>query len=388
MFYGVLNLSLVGYVVMTLVLTHITIVAVTVFLHRAQAHSSLKINPYLSHFFRFWLWLTTGMVTKAWVAIHRKHHARCETVDDPHSPQVLGISKVLWEGAELYRRESNNIETLERYGNGTPDDWLETHVYSSLARYGIFIMLGIDLFLMGIPGLAVWAIQMMWIPFFAAGVINGIGHYWGYRNFECLDAARNIVPWGILIGGEELHNNHHTYPTSAKLSVKWWEFDIGWLYIKLFSYLHLVEIKRIPPKVHLARNKVIVDTDTLKAVLANRFQILADYKNQVIIPVFREEKQKVKGYKRKLFEQLKFALIREESLVDMQSKQRLAGIFETSQTLGQVYQYRQKLQAIWGKTAATQRELVEALQEWCKQAESTGIIVLKRFACELKQYSV
>lgn len=386
MLYGLLNLSFWGYVIAALVLTHITIASVTIYLHRHQAHGALKLHAIPSHFFRFWLWLTTGMITKGWVSIHRKHHARCETKEDPHSPQVLGISTVLWQGVELYRREHSNAETLERFGHGTPDDWLERNVYTPHPKSGILLLYLVDLLLFGVPGITIWAIQMLWIPFFAAGVVNGIGHYWGYRNFECADASTNISPWGIIIGGEELHNNHHTYPTSAKLSVKWWEFDIGWMYISLLQMIGLAEVKRTPPKAVLNVNKSIVDADTLKGVLSNRFQILADYTKEVILPVYNEEKRKADERKRNLLAQIKNSMVRADSLVDEQSKLRLKTFLENSAALNQVYQFRLKLQDIWSKTTATQRELIDALQEWCKQADATGINVLQRFSKELRHY--
>src|SRR5512143_1921490 len=242
MFSGVFDLPWWGYVVVALALTHVTIAGVTIFLHRCQAHRALDLHPIPSHFFRFWLWLTTGMITKEWAAIHRKHHAKCETPEDPHSPQVLGINRVLWGGVLLYRNESKNRETMERYGHGTPDDWLEHKLYTPYNFAGVALMALIDVALFGlVPGLAIFAVQMVWIPFWAAGVINGIGHYWGYRNFGCADASTNIVPWGILIGGEELHNNHHAYATSAKLSNKWYEFDIGWMYIRILESLRLAQ---------------------------------------------------------------------------------------------------------------------------------------------------
>lgn len=389
MLYGLLNLSFWGYVAATLILTHITIIGVTVYLHRHQAHRALNLHPWPSHFFRFWLWLTTGMRTKDWAAIHRKHHARCETVEDPHSPQILGIKKVLWEGAELYRQEGRNAETLSRYGYGTPDDWIERKLYTPHSDKGIFLMLGIDLLLFGVPGLTIWAIQMMWIPLFAAGVINGIGHYWGYRNFECGDAARNIVPWGILIGGEELHNNHHTFGTSAKLSVKWWEFDLGWLYIQLLSALKLAKVKKLPPKLILMQGKKSVDVDTLKALLANRLSVLAHYTEEVILPVFNEVK-KCKFIKESgdNLRRAKTLLKQADCLIDESGKQSLGQFLEDKQALKTVYDYRQALQAIWSKTTATQKELVDALQEWCKQAEDSGIETLRQFVAKLRCYAV
>lgn len=386
MLYGYLDLPWWGYIVYTLVCTHITIVAVTVFLHRCQAHRALEVHPALSHFFRAWLWLTTGMSTRAWAAIHRKHHAKCETEEDPHSPQILGLKQVLFEGAELYRAEAKNEETIERYGKGTPNDWLENKVYSPHSSKGFMITLVVNVFLLGIPGLTVWAIQMAWIPFLAAGVINGIGHYFGYRNFECPDAATNIVPWGILIGGEELHNNHHTFPTSAKLSVKWWEFDIGWLYIKLFSALGLVKVKRLPPKEMSIPNKAMIDLDTLKAVINGRFQLMAQYSKNVIMPVFNQEKDKVDSLC--CLSRIKTSLIRDESLVDPAGRKRLEAFLAKTQQLKIVYQFRKALQEIWQRTTATQKELLDALQDWCKQAEATGIKCLQEFVTYLRGYSL
>lgn len=384
MLYGLLNLSFWGYVIATLILTHITILGVTIFLHRHQAHRGLELHPILSHFFRFWLWLTTGMVTKEWAAIHRKHHAKCETEEDPHSPQIKGLKKILWEGAELYRAEAKNKETIERYGQGTPDDWIERNVYSRYSGKGIILMAIIDLLLFGVPGITIWAIQMIWIPFHAAGVINGIGHYWGYRNFECKDASTNLIPWGIWIGGEELHNNHHTFGTSAKFSVKWWEFDLGWAYIKLFSWLGLAKVKRLPPKVKIESNKLAVDMETVRAIVANRFQVMADYSKEVVLPVLRTEKQKACAATQTLFKRAKGLLVREASLIEPADKQRLSQLLEKNEKLNLVYQHGQKLQEIWSRSTASQRELLEALQAWCKQAESAGIDALNRFANYLR----
>jgi len=388
MLHGILNLSYWGDVVAALVMTHITIAAVTIYLHRCQAHRALELHPAVSHFFRFWLWLTTGMTTKNWVAIHRKHHARCETPEDPHSPQVLGLNNVLFEGAELYRKAGENKETLTRYGQGTPDDWLENKLYSPYSAKGIFLMLFIDLLLFGLPGITIWAVQMAWIPFFAAGVINGIGHYFGYRNFECADAARNVFPWGILIGGEELHNNHHTFATSAKLSVKWWEFDIGWAYIRCLQALGLAKVKRVPPKLSQNRVNAVIDCETLATIIANRFQVMSHYSREVILPVLKEEKQKTKAVSRTLFRRAKVLLVRSEAIMDENGKQGVAEVLESNQTLALVYQYRIKLQDIWNRTTANQKELLDALQEWCKQAEATGIAALRNFSASLSRYSV
>lgn len=386
MLYGYLNLPWWGYVVYTLICTHITIAAVTIYLHRYQAHRSLELHPVVSHFFRAWLWLTTGMNTKAWAAIHRKHHAKCETEDDPHSPQILGLSQVLFEGAELYKLEAKNQETLDRYGKGTPDDWMERNLYTPYSSKGFLITLAVNLFLLGIPGVTVWAIQMMWIPFFAAGVINGVGHYFGYRNFECPDAARNVFPWGILIGGEELHNNHHTYPTSAKLSVKWWEFDIGWLYIKTMSLLGLAKVKRLPPRELLVTGKRKIDVDTLTAVINNRFQLMTQYSKKVIMPIFNQEKNRIDT--NDSTSEIKISLIRDESLVRDSERKRLELFLAKTQNLQTAYQFRKKLQGIWAKTTASQKELIDALQEWCKQAEGTGIKRLQDFVRYLQSYTL
>ncbi|MEW6354320.1 MAG: fatty acid desaturase [Pseudomonadota bacterium] len=385
---GLLNLTLWGYVAAALLLTHITIAGVTIFLHRHQAHRALDLHPAVSHFFRFWLWLTTGMVTKEWAAIHRKHHAKCETPDDPHSPQVLGIHKVLWEGAELYRAEAKNQNTLEKFGHGTPDDWLERNLYTRHSGKGVVLMLFIDLALFGIPGITIWAVQMLWIPFFAAGVINGIGHYWGYRNYECPDAARNIVPWGILIGGEELHNNHHTYASSAKLSSKWWEFDIGWLYIRTLEILKLARVKKVAPKPVVVAHKHAVDMDTLRALITNRFRVMSHYARDVLAHVHREELRRADLATRALLKRARALLVREESLMDEEAKQKLETVLRHSQSLHIVYQYKQRLQEIWKRSTETQENLLHALQEWCRQAEATGIKSLQDFAQRLRCYSL
>lgn len=290
MIYGILNLSLWGYVIATIVLTQITIAAVTIYLHRNQTHRALTLHPIISHFFRFWLWLTTGMITAEWVAIHRKHHATCDIEGDPHSPKVLGLKKVFWQGAELYRDAAKDREMIAKYSHGTPNDWVERNIYTKLSSKGILLMLLINLVLFGLPGISIWAIQMMWIPVHAAGVINGIGHYFGYRNFECPDAATNIIPWGFWIGGEELHNNHHTFASSAKFSIKWWEFDIGWFYIRCLSFLGLAKVKKLPPKLARDAGKLHIDLDTVKAVISNRFQIMSHYYHRVVRPILKHER--------------------------------------------------------------------------------------------------
>ena len=383
---GLLDLNGWQLVLVTLALTHVTIVAVTVFLHRSQAHRALDLHPVLSHFFRLWLWLTTGMVTREWVAVHRRHHAKCETPEDPHSPQVLGLSKVLWEGAELYRGALHDEAQIAKYSHGTPDDWLERHLYGRLRWQGVAVMLMIDFALFGVLGVAVWAVQMIWIPFWAAGVINGVGHFWGYRNFESPDAATNISPWGILIGGEELHNNHHAFPSSAKLSSRWWEFDIGWFYIRLFEILGLARVRRVARQPVIDAGKTVVDMDTVKAVVSHRMHVLARYAREVVKPVARKELCHDENSCRRLARQARRLLVREESRLDPRSRARLAHLLQQSQVLATVHQYRKRLQAVWDRTATSQDVLLSSLQDWCRQAEATGIQALAEFSRSLRGY--
>jgi stearoyl-CoA desaturase (delta-9 desaturase) len=385
---GILDLPWWGYVLVTLGLTHITIASVTIFLHRHQAHRALDLHPAVSHFFRLWLWLTTGMETKAWAAIHRKHHARCETEEDPHSPQILGLSKVLWEGAELYRKEAANSQTLEQYGKGTPDDWLERHLYAPHSRYGIAVMFLIDVLLFGPIGITIWAVQMIWIPFFAAGVINGIGHYWGYRNYESADAATNVVPWGILIGGEELHNNHHAFPSSAKLSSKPWEFDIGWFYIRSLQSLGLARVKKVAPEPVINPGKHTVDMETVRAILVNRFHVLSHYARDVVVPVLREELHRADQSCRRLLRRAHRPLVRGDAVMNEDAKGRVQAALNLSQTLATVYEYKKRLQELWQSHSSSPDSLLRHLQEWCKQAEATGIKVLQDFSRSLKGYSL
>jgi len=388
MLHGLLDFSWQQALLATLLLTHITIVAVTVFLHRAQAHRALDLHPAVSHFFRFWLWLSTGMVTREWVSVHRKHHARCETPDDPHSPQQLGLRKVLWQGAELYAATARDPQLCARFGHGTPDDWLERHLYSGRRNWGVVLMLALDLLLFGAWGLTVWAIQMIWIPFWAAGVINGIGHYWGYRNYASPDAATNIVPWGILIGGEELHNNHHAFPSSARLSSKWWEFDLGWLYIRLFDLLGLARVKKQAPRLTIIPGKTAVDMDTLRAVVVSRMLVLANYARDVLAPVSRKELCHSPASCRHLYRQARRLLLSEEVRLDEQARARLYKVLEQSQNLRVVYQFRQHLQEVWERTASNQEQLLQSLQDWCRQAEATGIHALEEFSQRLRGYSL
>jgi len=383
--HGLWDVSWWQIVLYTLVTTHITIASVTIFLHRTQAHRAMDLGPVPSHFFRFWLWLGTGMVTKEWVAIHRKHHAKCETEEDPHSPQTRGIETVLWRGAELYRAEAKNEETLAKYGHGTPDDWLERNLYSRYSWQGVGLMLLLDLALFGAAGAAVWAVQMLWIPVTAAGVINGIGHYWGYRNFEAPDASTNISPWGILIGGEELHNNHHTYPTSAKFSVKKYEFDIGWVYISLLQRLGWAKVKKVPPKLRLGEIKPVADEKTLEALIAHRYEVMAGYAREMR----RVCKSEIAQLKRKQqdLSPLKAAkrwLHRDEERVPARARPHLQQARAAHPALDKMVTMREELRQLWLNTSQSREQLAADLQAWCRRAEESGIEALQRFSMKLR----
>ncbi|WP_414691350.1 DesA family fatty acid desaturase [Noviherbaspirillum sp.] len=373
----------------TLIVTHITIASVTIFLHRCQAHRALDLHAIPSHFFRFWLWLTTGMVTKEWAAIHRKHHAKCETEEDPHSPVTRGIKKVLLEGAELYRAESKNRETMEKYGHGTPDDWIEHNLYTKYSWQGVGLMLIIDVLLFGVVGLSVWAVQMLWIPVSAAGIINGIGHYWGYRNYDCVDASTNIFPIGIIIGGEELHNNHHTFGTSAKLSSKWYEFDIGWMYIRILETLGLAKVKKVAPAPKFNRAKMVADFDTLQSVIANRYDVMAKYAKSVK-RAWREEvahlADKAK-FEAKFLKTSKKLLQREPAKLEAPQKQQLSELFVHSKALQTMHEMRVELGAIWERSNSSREQLLHQLQDWCVRAEASGIKALQEFSQRLRSYA-
>jgi stearoyl-CoA desaturase (delta-9 desaturase) len=368
----------------TLAVTHITIAAVTIFLHRCQAHRALDLHPIVSHFFRLWLWLTTGMVTKEWASIHRKHHAKCETVDDPHSPQILGIGTVLSRGAELYKSEAKNQETMDKFGHGTPDDWIERNIYSKFSWQGVAIMLIINVFLFGGIGLTVWAVQMLWIPITAAGVINGIGHFWGYRNFDCEDASRNIFPLGILIGGEELHNNHHTFATSAKLSNKWYELDIGWFYIQMMGAVGLAKVKKTPPKPVLSDLRP-ADQNTLEAIIANRYEIMARY-SKTLRNFFSNEVQHMQVLASHLSDARTW-LSKDESRLSEEEKAKLEELMASNAQLRKMIEMRRDLQAIWSRSSASREQLVSQLHSWCQRAEDSGLTSLREFSLRLRRYA-
>ncbi len=387
--HGLLAASWWQVVLYALATTHVTIAAVTIYLHRSQAHRSLELHPAIAHFFRLWLWLGTGMVTKEWVAIHRKHHAKCETVDDPHSPQTRGIKTVLLTGAELYRAESRVEETMSKFGHGTPDDWVERNVYSRYSWQGVGLMLLINLFLFGAAGAAVWALQMAWIPITAAGIINGLGHWWGYRNFEAADASTNLSPWGILIGGEELHNNHHTYPTSAKLSVKPYEFDIGWMYIRLFEMAGLATVRKTPPRLELGAVKAVADGQTLEAIITNRYEVMAKYaaelKRAVAGELDRLKAQgagKTEGFRRMLL--AKDWLHRDDDKIPHGVKPSLALTLGEAPRLAKLVAMREELRLLWTRTNVSAEQLVSDLQVWCHKAEDSGIAALQDFSRKLR----
>ena len=373
----------------TIVLTQATIASVTIYLHRHQTHRALDLHPFISHIFRFWLWLTTGMVTSEWVAIHRKHHATTDVEGDPHSPKVVGIKKVFWEGAELYRAARKDREMIDKYSHGTPDDWIEKNIYDPHCTRGLIVLFFLDIFLFGVPGITIFAIQMLWIPLWAAGVVNGIGHYWGYRNFECPDTATNVSPWGFWIGGEELHNNHHTFASSAKFSVKWWEFDLGWMYIRILSFLGMAQVKKLPPKLTQIDDKLHVDLDTVKAVVGNRFQIMANYYKAVVVPMLQQVKREhvVSEEDKKLVQRANVLLKRDQCLLSPKSTSHLQELLARYEQLRVVYDYRESLQYVWQKTASSQKELVDSLQAWCRQAEESGLDSLRQFAQQLKTYA-
>jgi stearoyl-CoA desaturase (Delta-9 desaturase) len=388
--HGLLHFSWWQILLFVAVVTHITIVGVTVYLHRCQAHRALDLHPVASHFFRFWLWMTTGMLTGQWASIHRKHHAKCETEEDPHSPQTRGIWKVLLEGAELYRAEAKNEETLRRYGHGTPDDWMERNVYTKYPVLGVSIMMVIDVALFGAVGLTVWAVQMAWIPFWAAGVVNGLAHFWGYRNFNCADASTNLIPFGIIIGGEELHNNHHTFATSAKLSSKWYEFDIGWMYIRLMSMCGLAKVKKVAPTPRLTQGKLVLDQETLQAVLSNRYEVMARYA-KAVKQAYRQELAHLKEVgSREKYQLMRGArkwFDKEEASLDEPQKRQLPQIFANSQKLRTFIELRNELAAIWERSSASREQLLTQLQDWCHRAEQSGIQALQEFASRLRRYA-
>jgi len=385
--YGFLDFSFWEYVLATVIMVQLTVMAVTVYLHRDAAHRSLDLHPALRHFFRLWIWMSSAMLTREWVAVHRKHHSFSDLPGDPHSPVVFGIRKVLWQGAELYAEEICKPETLEKYGRGTPDDWVERNVYSRYKNLGIVLMVITDLLLFGVPGIIIIAVQMISMPLLAAGVINGLGHYSGYRNFECEDASRNIVPWGLLVGGEELHNNHHAFPASAKFSVRRWEFDIGWLYIRLLEALGLAKVNRIAPTPARVEPRRSVDLENLRAVIVNRMHVLRDYSRTVTLPVLRAELKR-RTEQTNLTRGVRKLLIRHPRLLDAGAAARLQEILRNHQALKTVHDFRERLQQLWSGASASNERLLAQLGDWCAQAEASGIKALQDFALTLRGYAM
>ena len=378
-----------GVALAVLTMTHVTIAAVTIYLHRCQAHRALDLHPIVSHFFRFWLWLTTGQVTKEWAAIHRKHHAKVETADDPHSPQIYGINRVLWGGVFLYAKETHNLETMERYGHGTPDDWIERHLYTPYSFVGVFLMLALDFAAFGLAaGGIAWLVQMAWIPFWAAGVINGVGHYFGYRSYDVADASRNIIPWGILIGGEELHNNHHAYASSAKLSCKWYEFDIGWVYIRMLSALGLATVKKIAPKPRFAEPRA-VDLETLQAVIAHRYDVLSRYAKS-LKQTYAHEMERLRRWSpgdAEVLGSLRRALLRGQALAGAEAH-KMTEALKKSRALEITLAMRHELAALWDRSSASKEQLLRQLQDWCRRAEASGVAPLVAFSERLRSYAL
>ena len=385
---GLLDASGWQMVVYTLITTHITIAAVTIYLHRCQAHRALDLHPIVSHFFRFWLWLMTGMVTKEWAAIHRKHHAKCESTEDPHSPVTRGIRKVLLEGTELYREEAKNAETMVKYGHGTPDDWIERRLYTRFSTVGVYLTLAIDVLMFGAIGLTIFAVQMLWIPILAAGVINGIGHFWGYRNFDSPDASRNVLPWGILIGGEELHNNHHSFATSARLSNRWYEFDIGWMYICIMQSVGLANVRKVAPVPRLTKPRAAVDQHTLQAVIAHRYDLMAAYGRSLARTCSDEiaRLRAVQPAQASLIQAAQRWLHLDASRWSAQDRASAGEVFAASSAIHKVVEMRAELASTWERSNATAEQLLAHLQDWCRRAEGSGVAALQEMALRLRRY--
>ena len=383
--YGILNLGFWGYVLAVVLMVQFTFMGVTLYLHRDATHRSLDLHPVLRHVFRFWLWMSSGVVTREWVSVHRKHHARCETAEDPHSPVVYGLKKVLLEGAELYQAVARDPELHAKFGRGTPDDWMERNVYSRYRNKGIVLMVLADLLLFGVPGIIIIAVQMLAIPVMAAGVINGIGHYYGYRNFECPDAARNIMPWGFIVAGEELHNNHHAFPSSAKFSIHRWEFDIGWVYIRIFQACGLAKVIRVAPEPARDAARNHVDLDTVRAVIVNRMHVLRDYTRTVTLPVFRDQLRDAGG---NLSRRMKKLLVREPVLLDNSAQSKLKELLANNQALQTVHEFRERLRVLWNGTHMSNENLLQHLKDWIAQAEASGIKGLQDFAANLRLYAL
>lgn len=384
--HGLIHAGLGSMALYLLVVTQLTILSVTLYLHRSQAHRGVDFHPLIAHFFRFWAWLTTAMVTRQWVAVHRKHHAKVETEEDPHSPMVFGIKRVFWQGVELYRVAASDKATEEKYGRGTPDDWIERNLYARFPEAGPTLLALVSIALFGFWGLAIWAIQMLWIPFWAAGFVNGLGHWWGYRNFESSDTSTNLSPWGLWIGGEELHNNHHAFPSSAKFALRRFEVDIGWVVIRLLAALRLARVLRVAPSLDVRPNVHLPDSETLRAVLTHRFHALTDYYRQVIVPTLKDEAALASERVRAVPAKLRRALADGGRWLDGEGRQRLQALIEHRPTLGTVVEYRARLLAALDQRVPEQA--LRNLQQWVREAEASGIAVLQQYAARLKAYAL
>ncbi|MGS1077145.1 DesA family fatty acid desaturase [Pseudoxanthomonas beigongshangi] len=375
--------------IVLLVFTQLTIFSVTLYLHRSQAHRGVDFHPVLNHFFRFWTWLTTSMITKEWVAIHRKHHAKVETEEDPHSPQTKGIGNVFWRGVELYREARGQRADIEQYGKGAPDDWIERRLYTRYATGGPVLLLFVNAALFGLPGVALWAIQMAWIPFWAAGVINGLGHWWGYRNFESSDTSTNLTPWGVWVGGEELHNNHHAFPSSARFSMRRWEVDIGWMVIKGLEKLRLAKVLRVAPSLDIRPNIAVPDADTLKALLSHRFQAMTDYQRNVLKPALKEEAAQAGAKLRALLpRKLRRGLVDDGRWLKPDAREQLRTWVSQRPRIRALVEHRARLSALLEARSHDAAERLKALQAWCHEAEASGIRALQDYSARLKGYAL
>ena len=364
-----------------LVVSQVTMMTTTLYLHRSATHRGADLHPVISHFFRFWSWLTTATVTKEWVAVHRKHHARCETAEDPHSPRFAGINTVLWRGAELYQEAARDKEMLDKFGKGTPDDWLERNVYTPYSTVGVVVLLFASFAAFGLPGVVIWAMQMMLMPFCAAGVINGLGHWWGYRNFDTADTATNLTPWGLLIGGEELHNNHHAFPSSAKFALRRFEVDIGWAVLWTLQKLRLAKVLRVAPQLDVRPNIAVPDAETLRAMMVHRWQVATDYFSTVLKPQFKTDAKDLPRRLRKAFRS-------EGRWLDAAHRERLHAFVAARPQLATLMDYRQRLLAIYEMKSAEAEAKMDALRTWCREAEASGILALQEFSMRLKGYSL
>jgi stearoyl-CoA desaturase (delta-9 desaturase) len=386
---GLVQTSWVGLLVYLLVATQLTIFSVTLYLHRSQAHRGVDFHPVLAHFFRFWTWITTSMITREWAAIHRKHHAKCETEEDPHSPMHKGIKQVFWHGVELYREARTDRESIEKYGKGCPDDWIERKLYTPHATLGPTLLLFVSFALFGLPGIALWAIQMAWIPFWAAGVVNGLGHWWGYRNFETTDTATNLTPWGVWIGGEELHNNHHAFPSSAKFALRKWEVDIGWAVIRAFEAVGLAKVLRVAPTLDVRPNIAMPDGETMKALLAHRFQAMTDYQRNVLKPALREEAAAAGAKLRALLpRKLRKGLADDGRWLKPEAREQMQAWVEQRPRIRALIEHRARLAAVLEARGNDAAATLHNLQAWCREAEASGIRALQEYSMRLKGYSL